>query len=102
MKIRYITLLAVISLFAAGNSWAQNGGANNNINFNNNVNNFGAGSFSVPGGNMTISQGNISDPGSFCQFFSYTFGMTQIIQIIQGNSFSQVFGAPSDVEDPCL
>ncbi len=100
MKIRYIALLAAIFLFATGSSWA-NTNTNTNTNFNN-TSNFGTGSFSMSNGNMSISQSNTSDPDSFCQFFSFTFGMTQIVQIIQGNSFSQVFGSPSDVEDPCL
>ncbi len=102
MKIRHIVLLAAISLFASGTSWAQTSGSNTNFNSNfNNMGNFGSTSFSQTSNNMTITQSNGGGSGEFCQFFSFTFGMTQIIQIIQGNSFSQVFGSPSDIEDPC-
>ncbi len=104
MKIRHIALLAAISFFASGNSWAQDSGSNSNFNsnFNNNMGNFGSTSFSQTSNNMTITQSIGGGSNDFCQFFSFTFGMTQIIQIIQGNSFTQVFGSPSDVEDPCL
>lgn len=97
MKIRHLALLGTISFFAAGNSWAINTNTNNN----NNVN-FGTSTFSLTTNNMQISQDNTNNPDGFCQFFSFSFGFMKIIQIIQGNSFSQTFGSTTDVEDPCL
>ena len=99
MKIRHLALIGAISFFAAGNSWAINN--NTNTNNNNNVN-FGSNTFSLTTNNMQIYQDNTNNPDGFCQFFSFSFGFTQIIQIIQGNSFSQVFGSTSDPENPCL
>ncbi|ALP53275.1 hypothetical protein Tel_08965 [Candidatus Tenderia electrophaga] len=97
---------------AASSAWAQSTwtstNTNNTTNTNNNVTNaqsFGTNSFSFSSGNMNISQSGATgaDSSGFCQFFSFSFGMMQIVQIIQGNSFSQVFGSASDpVEDPCL
>ncbi|KAF0191293.1 MAG: hypothetical protein FD165_1889 [Gammaproteobacteria bacterium] len=102
MKLPQIALVAAISLFATGNSWAQNNWSNSN-NTSNFGGSFGNSSFSQTSNNMTISQLTGSGADSFCQFFSYSFGLTQIIQIIQGNSMTQVFGSNLDpVTDPCL
>ena len=102
MKIRHLALVAAISIFATGNSLAQSSWTNTNTNTNN-TSSFGTNSFSLSSNNMTISQNTTNSPGSVCQFFSFTFGLTQIVQIIQGNSFTQVFGSISDpLEDPCL
>jgi len=102
MKIRHIALVAAISIFATGNSLAQSSWSNTNTNTNN-TSSFGTNSFSLSSNNLNISQSNTNDPDMFCQFFSFSFGLTQIIQIIQGNSFTQVFGSTSDpIDDPCL
>ena len=101
MKIRHLALVAAISFFASGNSWAQSNWSNTNNN-NNNNSSFGFSPFSLSNSNMQITQSNPGDFNSFCQFFSFSFGLTQIIQIIQGNTITQSFGSISDVEDPCL
>ena len=101
MKIRHLAVVAAIFLFASGNSLAQS----NWTNTNNNNASFSSGTFSMSTSNMNISQSNAntSDSDSFCQFFSFSFGLMKIVQIIQGNSFSQVTVSSSDpVEDPCL
>ncbi len=101
MKIRHLALVAAISIFTTGNSWAQNTWSNTNINTNNTTS-FGSNSFSLSSDNMNINQTNTDDSDLFCQFFSFTFGSTTIYQIIQGSSFRQVFGSASDpIEDPC-
>lgn len=110
MKMRHLALVAAISVFATGNSLAQGNWTNNSQNnwANTNTNNttsFTNNSFSLSGSNMNISQSGTftTDPSAFCQFFSFTFGFTQIVQIIQGGSMTQVFGSITDpVEDPCL
>jgi len=101
MKIRHLALVAAISIFATGNSWAQSTWTNTNTN---NTTSFGPTSFSLSSNNMTITQDSANAPGEVCQFFSFTFGLTRIVQIIQGSSFTQVFGSASDdpLEDPCL
>ncbi len=102
MKIRHLALVAAISVFATGNSLAQSNWTNTNTN---NTTSFTNNSFSLSSSNMNISQSNTnsSDPNAICQFFSFTFGFTQIVQIIQGGSMTQVFGSITDpVEDPCL
>ena len=101
MKISHVALVDAISLFATANSLAQSTWSNTNTGNNNNVS-FGTNSFSLSSSNMTISQNNTNDFNSFCQFFSFSFGLTQIVQIIQGNSFSQTFGSTTDPDDPCL
>ena len=98
MKIRHLALVAAFSFFATGNSWAVTNNTNTN---NNNNGSFSGTTFSLSSNNMQISQNNTNNPDGFCQFFSFSFGLTQIIQIIQGNSFSQTFG-PTSTQDPCL
>ncbi|HHJ80050.1 MAG TPA: hypothetical protein ENJ65_00285 [Candidatus Tenderia electrophaga] len=104
MKMRHLALVAAISVFATGNTLAQSNWSNTNTNTNNTTS-FSNNSFSLSGSNMNISQSGTftTEPDAFCQFFSFTFGLTRIVQIIQGNSFTQTFGSASDpVEDPCL
>lgn len=108
MKIRHLALVAAISLAGSGASLAQQSSfTNTNTNSNNNAA-FATGttnSFSMRNGNMVLSQSgaNAADSSGFCQFFSFSFGMTRIIQIIQGNSVSQIFGSVNDpVDDPCI
>lgn len=102
MKIRHLALVAAISIFATGSSLAQNSWTNTNTNTNN-TSSFGSNSFSLSSNNMNISQNNTTDLGSFCQYFTFTFGTTRITQIIQGSSFSQVVSSINDpIEDPCL
>jgi len=102
MKIRHLALVAAISVFATGNSLAQNTNTNTNTN---NTTSFTGNSFSLSSSNMNISQSNTNtdDPTAICQFFSFSFGFTQIVQIIQGGSMTQLFGTITDpIEDPCL
>lgn len=106
MKTRHLVLGIAISVLASGTSIAQtnsfsNINTNTNTNNNNNQGFASGGSFSFSSGNMRISQNSFNN--TFCQFFSFIFGSTQIIQIIQGNSMTQTFGSITDpVTDPCL
>lgn len=104
MKIRHLALVAAISVFATGNSLAQSSWTNTNNNTNNTTS-FTGSTFSLSSNNMNISQSNTNtdDPTAICQFFSFSFGFTQIVQIIQGGSMTQLFGSITDpIEDPCL
>lgn len=110
MTTRKIILSIVIALGVSGPAWAQTSNtitdSQNGGNFGGNFGggfggNFGGfGSFKFTNGSTTISQGSSAD-GSFCQFFSFSAGVNSIIQIIQGNSFSQSFGSTTPVDDPC-
>ncbi len=105
MKIRHLALVAAISIFSTGNSWAQNTWSNTNTNNTNDASFIGSDSFSLSTDNMNISQSgaNTTDFSSFCQFFTITFGGTRITQVVRGTSFSQIIGSASDpIEDPCL
>lgn len=112
MKIRNMMLGFAISLCMAGTGWAQSTMMNSNSqintqmntggsgNFGGNFGGFGNSSFSFSDGTTTLSQSTGAD-GSFCQFFSLSAGMNSIVQIMQGGSFSQFFGADVAAEDPC-
>lgn len=112
MKIRNVMLGIVILMCVAATGWAQAMMQNSNTqsntqtnsggssNFGGGLGGFGGGSFSFSNGSTTLSQ-NIDADGSFCQFFSLSAGANSIVQIMQGNSFSQSFGANTNVTDPC-
>lgn len=103
MKTRHLVFGIVISTLATGTGVAQSTFTNTNTNNNNNLS-FTTGSFSMTNGNMRLSQtAPTTNPNSFCQFFSITFGLSRIVQIIQGSSITQTFGSASDpATDPCL
>ena len=111
MKIQHLVFGIVISMFAAGASWAQSGsvvnsfsnttGSTSTITNSTNSLNFGFNTFTLSNGNMSISQNFSTD--TFCQFFSFSFGLRRITQIIQGNTMTQSFGASTDpATDPCF
>lgn len=106
MMIRNVIFGIALTMSASGLAWAQDTNANTQSNTNSGGSQefgggFGGGSFSFTSGNTTISQSNGAD-GSFCQFFSFSSGLMQIVQILQGNSMTQTFGSPSSVTDPCI
>ena len=112
MKIRNMMVGLAMSLCLTGTGWAQTTMLNSNSQTNTQMNTGGSGnfggdfggfvnsSFSFSDGGTTISQSMGAD-GSFCQFFSLSAGMNSIVQIMQGGSFTQFFGADAAAEDPC-
>lgn len=99
MTARRVIFGIAISMLFTGTSWAQNSNINTQSTMQGNSQNFGNNSFRFSNGNVTISQN--SSNNSFCQFFSFSSGLNSIIQIIQGNSMTQVLGTPGAVTDPC-
>jgi hypothetical protein len=109
MKLGHAGLVLAISLAGTGVSLAQTNNAVTQTNTVTATGTAGGGfnsSFSMSTGNMRISQSgtNTANSGAFCQFFSFTFGFTRIVQIIDGAMFGQSLGSSADPEiaDPCL
>ena len=104
MKMRYFIAGFALAVFTtAASAVTTSSFTNTNTNSFNNTSftQFGGSSFSMSNGNMTMSQ-TVSD-NNICQFFSFTTAFMRIVQIIQGNTMTQTFGAPSgSVTDPCL
>lgn len=109
MKTRNIVLAVALAFGCAGTAWAQSSNTFSNTQTNTGGSGnfgggfgggFGFGSFKFTSGATTISQGSSAD-GSFCQFFSFSAGANSIVQIIQGDAFSQSFGSSASATDPC-
>lgn len=104
MKIRHIALGIALSMCAATTSMAASTITSTNSNNNINSQNFRSSPFTMSTNQMTISQSFVGD--EMCQYFSFSNGFINIVQIIQGFSFMQQttsFGPSSPApDDPCI